>query len=354
MSNAEFRPYGISAEQYDEIAEHLARGTKIPRLLIQKLVIQGKGYDDAYSIVHKIKSDLDASPSLKRSLQKEIMDTSAIEPKPLPSIPQFTPAYHPTYRNPNSALQDQCLSSIAMRGVFIAIFIVVGTLFNFIKPQSNIEKAGEYYEQGDFAQAAVYYEKALLEEPNDPSIHNNLGVVYMEIGEYEKSLTALDKAIELDNDFEKAYESRCSTHLELENYGLARADCTKAISLGSRVAYTPRCAANYELGYYEEALADCNQSIFRYPRLFDGYLGRALVHNALGNPEDAIEDFNRAIELDETFSDLYFGLGAMYYQLGESAKSLENFKRYAELAGNDAIPEVFDYIAELEATSIER
>jgi Tfp pilus assembly protein PilF len=52
--------------------------------------------------------------------------------------------------------------------------------------------------RGLWKEAAFRWEKALEEEPNNPSIHNNLAVAYENFGEYDKAFKEYKIALQLD------------------------------------------------------------------------------------------------------------------------------------------------------------
>ncbi|MFC1918221.1 tetratricopeptide repeat protein [Chloroflexota bacterium] len=129
---------------------------------------------------------------------------------------------------------------------------------------------------------------------------NNQGFVYNENGEFQKAITALDKAIELNPTFAPAYSNRGWAYIELGQYEQALTDCNKAIELDPTLAlaYNNRGWAYIELGQYEQALPECNKAIELDPVLAFAYSNRGKVYIELGQYEQAVADLDKAMELD--------------------------------------------------------
>jgi len=58
--------------------------------------------------------------------------------------------------------------------------------------------AGNYYQQGRKREAIAEFSRAAEIDPSDPTIFNNIGAIYMELGEYENAASFLEKALALD------------------------------------------------------------------------------------------------------------------------------------------------------------
>ena len=55
--------------------------------------------------------------------------------------------------------------------------------------------------QDELPRAVGYYEQSLERDPNQPRVHNSMGLVYLKMGRNGKALAAYEKAIELDPEF---------------------------------------------------------------------------------------------------------------------------------------------------------
>ena len=68
------------------------------------------------------------------------------------------------------------------------------------RAQKHKETAGTYYSQGKKRQAISEFTKAAEIDPTDPTIFNNIGAIYGELGAYSEAQKYLRKALEIDPD----------------------------------------------------------------------------------------------------------------------------------------------------------
>ena len=65
--------------------------------------------------------------------------------------------------------------------------------------------ASLYYNNEKYAEAAVYYHKALLANPDDVKVRNDMAMAYIGLGNYDIALTELSKVMDSDSQFAAAY-----------------------------------------------------------------------------------------------------------------------------------------------------
>lgn len=91
----------------------------------------------------------------------------------------------------------------------------------------------------DHDRALGLLQRAKEVDPNDPSVYNNMAIIYRQVGDVANALACLDKAILLDNDpeiLQRAYLQRALIH---EQEGMGREvelDLERAAGHGSREA----------------------------------------------------------------------------------------------------------------------
>jgi len=93
--------------------------------------------------------------------------------------------------------------------------------------------------------------------PDDPRVHNNLGLAMAADRQYPAALESYDRALRLKPDYWRALNNRAAAHLALRRFELAVADSDRAIALapGYTQALLNRGAALRALGRNEDALA---------------------------------------------------------------------------------------------------
>jgi tetratricopeptide (TPR) repeat protein len=116
-----------------------------------------------------------------------------------------------------------------------------------------IEK-GQYEEAVDYFVDTIYSrkskeEKVLLEEflleytdklvlQNSPESLLLIGMIYVNVENYDEALKLIDKAIELNPEYAKAYNYRGNVYSDIKNYDKAFEDYDKAIELNPKVEYS--------------------------------------------------------------------------------------------------------------------
>ncbi len=64
--------------------------------------------------------------------------------------------------------------------------------------ESLVLKISQLVENGDFDQALVDTEKALVENKNNPDLLNKKGVVLRALGRYDEALECFNKSLQID------------------------------------------------------------------------------------------------------------------------------------------------------------
>jgi len=152
------------------------------------------------------------------------------------------------------------------------------------------------------AVALIY--KAVQINPNIALVHNNLGLALQALGDFENSIKAFDKSIELQN---KNFEALFN----------------KANSLS-------------ELGRYGEALDFYNKSIEQNSEFAPAYNNRGNVLQELNNLDNALDDFHKATQISSNYAQAYANMGNIQQELGEFEQARLNYDRAIALSPDDA------------------
>ena len=170
----------------------------------------------------------------------------------------------------------------------------------------------KYLESGDYPKAFRNFAEAIAREPNLALAHNNLGLLYLEIGDLERARYYLTKAIELEPGLDIAYGNRALMFVEQGEYLDAYDDLEKAIELDPDEPLHRGSAGVLflETGHAESALDCFEQAIELDPHNAMHYHNRGIAYEELGCEEEARADFMQAIELEE--AEFEAGMEATY------------------------------------------
>ena len=169
---------------------------------------------------------------------------------------------------------------------------------------------GMKYLEHDLAKAFRNFLDAVALDENFALAHNNLGLVFLEIGALFKALEHFNKAIELDDSLDVAYGNRGLAHLERGDFEAAYADFGKALELDQ---YDPMHYNNagvlfLDLAAPAKACDYFNAAISLDPDNPLPYRNRGLAYRELGDNQRARTDFIKATALEEEQYQAMFGV----------------------------------------------
>lgn len=170
-----------------------------------------------------------------------------------------------------------------------------------------------------FSFILAFYSCPVLGEPNSTSNNESQNMDNSEQAISEKdllnaALEDLNRAIELNPNFAKAYMNRGSLYGLLERWDDALLDFNRAIELDPKLvpSYVYR---GYIFGFrteFESALQDLDQAVSLDEQNSTTYYIRATVYQKQKQWDNALQDINRAIEIDPNSAEHYILRGNLY------------------------------------------
>ena len=188
----------------------------------------------------------------------------------------------------------------------------------------------------DYEGAIEAYTMAIRLCPNNASIYDSRGVVYLRKNQDTKALADLNKAIELDPAADIAYTNRGLLYMRMGQYGKALADLNKAIEINPENfrAYSNLGELHGMLGNYTKALANHDKAIKLNPTDSYAYVARAKFLSEHQRYHEAISDIGVAIELDPQNS-FYYGIrGGFYLTIDWYDKAIDDFTKALALTSD--------------------
>ncbi|MEW6117616.1 MAG: tetratricopeptide repeat protein [Nitrospirota bacterium] len=159
--------------------------------------------------------------------------------------------------------------------------------------------------EGNIQMAFVQLQKSLQLDPDNKETLHSLGLVYLQLEEYDNARELFLKAIAADRHFSDAHNSLGFTYMKLGKWQEAVASFKQA--LANPLYQTPE-KAFYNLGiaYYRQEQFDAALDAFksalkRTPSFTPPFYGLALVYNKLGRYGDAAAAMDRAIDADPVY-----------------------------------------------------
>jgi len=176
--------------------------------------------------------------------------------------------------------------------------------------------------------AFEWYELAHQINPNSGLPYFGRGSVRLDKNEYQPALEDLNKAISRLTTLALFYVVRSKVHYRLGNLEAAHQDQDSALHLSEKDALTH---ADFNLQVYEGYLDwadDCYARVlFKRPRSWYAYQGRADVYYVNHEYDKAILDYTKALEINPREPRLYLGRGKSYCARAEMDCAAADFRQ---------------------------
>lgn len=116
--------------------------------------------------------------------------------------------------------------------------------------------------ENDHHGAIALFNAVLKEDELDSNAYCHRGIVFLNLGDYELSMSDLNKAVELDPDYGFRYQARAYLKTRLQDHEGAIADYQKAVDLdpSDPIAYNNLALAQEQMGWAGKAKANFDKS----------------------------------------------------------------------------------------------
>lgn len=237
--------------------------------------------------------------------------------------------------------------------ILIAIFITHNLAFSQ-NSESYYQIANDYFNKGDYKNAAIYYERNLPIDKatygaNHIYIGNDyflIGVCYSKVGEYENAIPNLKKALEI---FESPkIQSSKSTSETKENAAKFASDTV--LEIGN--IYEKLGEFKTALSYFQKELS-LNLKIYgdTHIKTSNAYRDVGYMDLQCGNFQESIQELSKAAEIRHLvlgensleFAESLIGLAEIYTATDNYENALANLKRAEEIYKTLLSPNSIDF-----------
>lgn len=194
-----------------------------------------------------------------------------------------------------------------------------------------------YWESNVFIMSEINIEeldRAIELEPRFERAYYLRGLAHMQSWELELAIADFRHVIELNPTNQPAYERKASLLAEQGNQQEAIADYTSALNLNpSSLTARIRRAQLYEVQErYTEAIADYSAVIGQFPHILIPRFNRGQLYALQGEYDRSLNDYGNIIELEPNTTCLvFYGRARLYDKLGEYSRALADFRKATEL-----------------------
>jgi tetratricopeptide (TPR) repeat protein len=187
---------------------------------------------------------------------------------------------------------------------------------------------------GRYKEAIHSYDFALeCCEHRNPIVWYNRGNVLSELGEYEVAIANYDRALEFERGDPDIWCSRGMAMIEIERYKEAISNYNSALRIkrDNPVAWFYRGIALNNSDRYEEAVASYDRALKIEPDNDDVWYCRGNTLYNLGRYKEALSSYDRALELEPDCNYTWTKHGYTLFELGRYKEALSSYERALEL-----------------------
>jgi tetratricopeptide (TPR) repeat protein len=229
--------------------------------------------------------------------------------------------------------------------VLLACVLVACTTKNVEKQKQIAEKTrmlGEAFLRDQRYQEALReFLKAEKFYSNDHLLHDDLGRVYLALGEHELAIKHFKKSLEINPEYTPARNNLGNAYAVTKNWDKAIEQYK--ISADSLLYATPHYPlANIGFVYYQQKKYDLAKKYYRESlRVKRDYVGAmhglGRTYMATGKVADAIEIMEKAVELAPDSAFVNYDLGNAYRMNRQYQKAITFYNKAAQLQPNSEL-----------------
>jgi Tfp pilus assembly protein PilF len=174
----------------------------------------------------------------------------------------------------------------------------------------KIELARQFVDTGQHTKAVNILQELSKRFPDSPDVYYIYGLALLGLGDVGSARLRLEKAVELNDDYDDARLSLAYTNIVLKRFSEAR---EQLLLILKRDTY-----------YYLERV----------------HVNLGLIELEKGNCQKAMPEFEAAIEIDPTLVTAYFNKGKCLVKLGKLRQAVENLEKASSFCPGCGEPQI--------------
>jgi len=205
------------------------------------------------------------------------------------------------------------------RTFFVAGILGVAALMSFL----TIQQIGVWKD------GLTLWNDVIRKEPGVSFAYNNRGLVYDEMGLYDKAMDDYDRSVTLEPDFFRPYNNRGVILLKKGLPDEAIGDFDRSIALNPSFddAYMNRGIAYDRKGLFGRAMEDFGKALSLNPLSYETLINRGVACGSRGMLEEAMRDYSKAVSINPYSDKAFNNRGVIYYRKGLYSKAIADYGR---------------------------
>jgi protein O-GlcNAc transferase len=190
-----------------------------------------------------------------------------------------------------------------------------------------------YIQLEDYKKSVNCYEKVIQIQPNNAAAHNNLGFILNQIEKHQKAKNCLEKAIQIEPSYADAYYNLGNALKGLKNYKKAIIFYEKAIAINPNyvAAFNSLGVLFNQLREYKKSVNCYEKAIQIQPNYATSYNNLGNINKEVGEHQKAISFYEKAIQLNPNYIDAYNNLGNTFKELGDHQKAINCYEKVIKI-----------------------
>ena len=169
----------------------------------------------------------------------------------------------------------------------------------------------------------------IKDEPENPTLHYELGKVYIENKKYHSALKALVEAIRLKEDYGDAYREKGIALFYLKKYFVAKNALKKSFALNpaNEDIATDLGSISIATGNPKKSLRFLKIAQIRDNNMHIVFNNLGAAHSEIGQNKQAIGYFEKALEVHPLMTEIYINMGVVYEKMGKKKKAMAAYQK---------------------------
>ena len=197
-----------------------------------------------------------------------------------------------------------------------------------------------YIKEKNYEKALQLVNSVLTIKPNyQPALRDKAVILYY-LKRSDEALPFIEESIKQNQKDYIALNTLGLIYLEMRNYELAKKIFLKSISINSQYfpSYNNLGRCNQIENNHKSALINFKKALDLNPKFTEAINNIANFHNQSGSYKKAINFYNRALKIEPNKPELIYNLGLAYTYLGEYKKAEQLYKQaYAVIPNDDQL-----------------
>lgn len=188
-----------------------------------------------------------------------------------------------------------------MKVRFISLFLLIGTVGLAQSAKDLTQKGMDFYEKREYMEALINLNKAIETDPQYARAYYVRANIKDAFDDRHGAMKDYNLALEKNPKFADAFFARGNVKMKLQDYYGAIDDYSAAIAINENYieAYFSRGKAKQYLEAYEDAINDCSKIIQLHPKNVDAYYLRGVLRIDFGDTKNGCLDLSKAGELGD-------------------------------------------------------